>query len=224
MRDVVSSSALFRWPLCSTDVHLRCRPFFAPGPIGKVKAYSATAMKKMSIVSAIGLVLLGWAGTLPAAQTSLQADAQAAVARFKRTDPTLSRFFESAVGYVVFPSVGKGGFIVGGAHGNGVVYKHGQIIGTAELTQGTIGAQIGGQVFSEIIFFETQEALNDFKESKLQISAQIGAVAAAEGVAKNAKYTQGVAIFTLPKAGLMAEASVGGQKFDYKPLPKPEQE
>jgi lipid-binding SYLF domain-containing protein len=106
---------------------------------------------------------------------------------------------------------------LGGAHGTGEVFAKGQKIGNASLTQFTIGFQLGGQVYSEIIFFETEAALEDFKQSKFKLSAQASAVAAAEGVSENARYSQGVAIFTLAKSGLMFEGSVGGQKFSFTP-------
>jgi len=86
------------------------------------------------------------------------------------------------------------------------------------LTEVNIGAQVGGEHFYEVIFFENPDALKTFKESKYELAAEVNAVAAAEGAAKNAKYQNGVAIFTLPRGGLMVQASIGGQKFKFKPL------
>lgn len=150
----------------------------------------------------------------------LQADVDAAITEFKKADSGLADTFKKAAGYVVFPNVGKGGFVVGGAHGNGHVFENGKLIGYASLTQVTVGAQIGGQEFSEVIFFETKEALAKFKASEFAMSAQVSAVAAAEGASKNAKYVDGVMVFTKAKQGLMAEASVGGQKFKFEALEK----
>ncbi len=130
----------------------------------------------------------------------------------------MKKFFDQSAGYVVFPAIGKGGFVVGAAHGKGVVFENGKIIGEASVTQVTIGAQIGGQVLREIVFFETKEALARFKESRTTISAQISAVAAAEGAGEKACYEENFAVFTRPKEGLMAEASIGGQKFKFTPL------
>jgi len=163
-----------------------------------------------------GLVLSGQA----ADPTKLQADVDAAIKAFQSADSGLKDTFKNAAGYVVFPNVGKGGFVVGGAHGNGLVYEESKLIGHASLTQVTVGAQVGGQEFSEVIFFETPAALAKFKQSGFAMSAQIGAVAAAEGAGKNAKYVEGVMVFTKAKQGLMAEASVGGQKFKFEPLEK----
>jgi len=150
----------------------------------------------------------------------LKTQVPSAIAQFKAKDSTLTNFFDKSQGYVVFPRVGKGGFIFGGASGRGLVYEKGKLIGSAMLSQGTFGAQVGGQVFSEAIFFENAEALNAFKQSQLVMSAQVGAVAAAEGVGQTAKYQNGVAVFTMVQSGLMVEASVGGQKLDFKPLPE----
>jgi lipid-binding SYLF domain-containing protein len=179
-------------------------------------------MKTATTLLAFGLL----AACLPvgadqaAEEKKLQEDTKVAIEQFKKVDSSLGKLFQSAAGYVVFPNVGKGGFVLGGAHGNGLVYEKEKLVGRASLTQVTVGAQVGGQEFSELIFFETKEALKQFKESKLEMSAQVGAVAAAEGVSENAKYTDGVMVFTKAKAGLMAEASVGGQKFKFEPIKK----
>ena len=142
-------------------------------------------------------------------------DVDSARAEFIRTDALMNSLFESAYGYVVFPNIGKGAIGVGGASGNGIVYEKGTMIGKAGMKQVTIGFQFGGQAYREVIFFETKETLDRFKEDKLEFSAEASAVAATVGASANAKYTNGVMIFTQLKGGLMYEASVGGQKFDY---------
>ncbi len=144
-------------------------------------------------------------------------DVRIAIELLKSAESDIKKLFETAAGYAIFPNVGKGGLVFGGAHGRGLVYEKGKLIGSASLSQFTFGAQIGGQEFVEAIFFENPEALARFKESKLEMSAQLSAVAAAEGAAKNARYVNGVLVFTRVKTGLMAEASVGGQKFKFKP-------
>ena len=103
-------------------------------------------------------------------------------------------------------------------HGKGLVYEKNKPVGEVTMTEVNFGAQIGGESFYEVIFFENAEVLQDLKDSKTKLSAQVNAVAAANGAAKTAKYDQGVAVFTLPRSGLMAQATVGGQKFKYKPL------
>jgi lipid-binding SYLF domain-containing protein len=147
-------------------------------------------------------------------------EAQETIAVFKKADPELSRLFDSAVGYAVFPTVVKGAVGVGGASGSGIVFEKGKAVGKASLTQGTVGAQVGGQNYSEVIFFETVPAFTDFKKGAFALAAQVSAVAASAGASKNANYQNGAAVFTIGKGGLMAEASVGGQKFSFEPFGK----
>jgi lipid-binding SYLF domain-containing protein len=146
------------------------------------------------------------------------ADAGEAKADFIKTDGLMSSLFNNAYAYVIFPNVGKGAVGIGGATGNGAVYQNGKLIGMAKMTQVTIGFQWGGQAYREVIFFENKEALDRFKEDKIEFSAQASAVAATAGASANAKYVDGVMIFTQIKGGLMYEASVGGQKFKFRKL------
>jgi len=139
------------------------------------------------------------------------------IARFLDKDPGLKTFFDQAYGYAIFPTAGKGAYIVGGTYGKGMVYEQGTLIGYASIVEATIGLQIGAQGFSEIIFFRDKATLDDFKNGNLAFSAQASAVAVTAGVAAKAEYDQGVALFMMPKGGLMAEASVGGQKFTFEP-------
>lgn len=167
--------------------------------------------------------LLAFATFLPGARAEAQdekrqAECAQAVELFRGTDKGLDKYFHDAVGYAIFPSVGKGAFVVGGAAGSGCLYEAGAIIGETKLKQVTIGLQLGGQSYAEVIFFETQDAITSFKDGNFEMSAQVSAVAAASGASANAKYKLGVLVFTIAKGGLMYEASVGGQKFDFKPL------
>lgn len=171
-------------------------------------------------VLTLGLFLTGCstAPTTYAGKTSLESKAEATVKRFKVVDPTMSRlFFKTAKGYAVFPTVGKGGAGLGGAYGKGVLYENGVVVGYCDLTQASIGFQLGGQAYSEIIFFENNIALQEFKSGKFAFAAQVSAVAATADASANADYDQGVAVFTLAGKGLMYEASVGGQNFDFQP-------
>ena len=68
------------------------------------------------------------------------------VAEFKKNDSGMEAYFSKARGYIVYPSVGKAGFGIGGAHGSGVVFEAGKTIGTSSLTQVSFGFQWGGQV------------------------------------------------------------------------------
>lgn len=148
----------------------------------------------------------------------LQDQVEEALKILKEKDTTFEKSLNKAYGYAIFPNVGKGGFIVGGAGGAGEVYEQKKLIGTAKLSQGTIGAQIGGQTLIEVVLFSDRIAMSKFKEGRFEMSAGISAVAASEGVADKVDYEHGMAVIILPKKGLMAEASVGGQKFDFTPL------
>ncbi|WP_127140175.1 lipid-binding SYLF domain-containing protein [Flagellimonas marinaquae] len=174
----------------------------------------------MKLISICALATLLLTTTVGLAQSrkdqKIMQDAQKAKTTLLETSPGLERFFEDSAGYVIFPNVGKGGFIIGGASGNGVVYEDGEPVGMADLKKLNIGLQAGGQAIIEVIFFETDVDLKRFKTEKFQFAAETSAVALKSGIAFNAKYKDGVAVFALPKAGLMADASVGGQKFSYK--------
>lgn len=143
-------------------------------------------------------------------------DSEDAKAAFLKDDPGLADFFADSYGYIILPNVGKGAWGVGAAAGNGVAFENGKHIGFARMTQLTIGFQAGGQAYSEVVFFETKEAFDRFKEGKIEMSAQVSAVAAASGASVNAKYNEGVLVFTRTKKGLMYEASVGGQQFKFR--------
>ena len=179
-------------------------------------------MKKYFIITLAQLILI-FSSLLIAnaaiAQSSkdkeIIVDCDTAKAEFIKTDGLLKNVFASAYGYAILPNVGKGALFVGGASGNGIVYEKGKMVGKAKMSQVTVGFQAGGQAYRELIFFETKEALDRFKANKVEFSAQVSAVAATAGASANAKYTDGIMIYTQQKGGLMYEASVGGQKFKY---------
>jgi lipid-binding SYLF domain-containing protein len=164
-------------------------------------------------------ILLSFALASHAADDAVK-EARATLDVFKKADPSVDRFFKTAAGYVVFPTVGKGAIGIGGAGGSGVAFEKDTPIGKASLGQVTIGLALGGQAYSELIFFENAAALTDFKKGNFALAAQASAVALSAGAAATAKYEKGVAIFTITKTGLMYEASVGGQKFGYTPYGK----
>jgi len=144
--------------------------------------------------------------------------ARESVEYFRKHGQALNRFFDHAFGYVVFSDVYKGGFmVVGGGHGSGYVFEQNRIVGRSTVTQLNVGPQLGAQSFSEIIFFRGREELENFKKGSFELNAQVAAIIVTEGMATNIDYSNGVAVFVLPKAGVMAEATVGGQKFSYNP-------
>jgi lipid-binding SYLF domain-containing protein len=147
------------------------------------------------------------------------------------------QFFANSYGYAVFPGIGKGGFVIGGAHGNGRVYRKGAYVGDTSMTQVSIGFQIGGEAFREIIFFQDERAFSEFTNGSFEFGADATAVAITAGAEASAgttgasanasggqkdaattgKYYRGMATFVILKGGAMAGVSVGGQKFNYKP-------
>jgi len=159
-----------------------------------------------------GLTSSAWADD----KADLTKEVDEAKAAFLKTDEGLKAIFDKSAGYVLFPSVAKGGLGIGAARGTGQLFDKGKLQGGATLTQVSIGLQAGGQVYSELIFFEDQTSLDNFRKGNFEFSAQVSAVAATAGVSKNAKYEHGVMVLTLAKGGLMYEASVGGQKFKYE--------
>jgi lipid-binding SYLF domain-containing protein len=173
-------------------------------------------MRKIIIA---GLALMSFALTAtswawdPNEAEEYHAKAQEAIATFKEKDPTIQRFFDSAVGYVVIPTVGKAGFGIGGARGKGVLYENEAVTANVTLSQLSFGFQWGGQAYSEFIFFEDAATLTNFKLGNYELGAQASAVAITAGASVDAKFNGGMAIFTQAKGGLMYEASIGGQKF-----------
>jgi lipid-binding SYLF domain-containing protein len=155
-------------------------------------------------------------GYAPVTNLTDESDVAAVIAKFKEKDPGLAHVFASSAGYVVFPTVGKGGMGIGGARGKGWVYQRGHLIGRSTLTQVSIGLQLGGQAYSEVVFLKDQAALDNFKLGHLKLDAQASAIALTARAAADLAYRNGVAIVTMAKGGLMYEASVGGQKFSFK--------
>lgn len=146
-------------------------------------------------------------------------DAEAAKAAFLEANPKLQGYFDDAKAYVIFPNVGKGALIIGAASGNGAVYERGVLVGMANMKQVDVGAQIGGKAYSEVVFFKTDKAVQDFMNDDFRFGSNISAVAANQAPPSfNITYTDGAAVFTLPKEGLMAEISIGGQRFDFTAL------
>ena len=179
-------------------------------------------MRRYLLTTLPALALLGLSACSTAPTTEVERDrllerADTAIESFLDADPSMEDFFDTAEAWVVFPSVGKGGAGIGGAYGKGVLYESGDPVGFADLTQGTIGFQLGGQSYREIIFFEGDDTVEDFKQGNFAFSAQASAVAATAGASADANYKNGVAVFTMERGGLMYEASIGGQKFDYVP-------
>jgi lipid-binding SYLF domain-containing protein len=148
-------------------------------------------------------------------RTELHASVEASIARMKKVDAGIDKFFKDSIGYAVFPAVGKGGFIFAGGHGDGELFEKGKVVGTTSVSLATVGLQVGGQQFTQIMFFQDQAALDRFKANKFEFSGNVSAVILKSGAAVATKYNQGIAVFVDPLKGAMAEAAVGTQKFSF---------
>lgn len=171
-----------------------------------------------------------------AAEAALADEYSETIELFKNAGESAA-FFTNSYGYAVFPTIGKAGLVVGGAHGTGRVFEHGRYVGDTSMTQVSIGLQAGGQAYSQIIFFQDKRAFDEFTAGDFEFDAQVSAVAitaaatgsagttgasaTASGGKKDAAaagvYYKGMAVFTIVKGGAMYEISVAGQKFSYKP-------
>jgi lipid-binding SYLF domain-containing protein len=188
----------------------------------------------MTRLGSIGLLMFALYALLTLG--SAHADDYSDTVALFRNSGQSKAYFDACYGYAVFPTIGKGGLVVGGAHGKGRVYEKGVHVGESSMTQLSVGFQAGGQAYSQIIFFQDARALGEFTSGTFEFGADIGAVAitaaasahagstgaaaGASGGKKDAatagKYRKGVAVFTIAKGGAMYEASVAGQKFSYK--------
>ncbi len=138
-----------------------------------------------------------------------------ALRKFKKISE-LKPYFKRAKGYAVFPNIGKAGIGIGGARGKGEVFEKDEVIGSTTVTQLSIGFQLGGQAFSQIIFFKDKKDLERFTQGNFEIGASASAALITEGANASADYSDGVAVLTFSKGGLMYEASIGGQKFSFQ--------
>jgi lipid-binding SYLF domain-containing protein len=190
------------------------------------------------LLAGVGLVALLLA--LPASAREVK-DYSQTINDFKKI-PVVAKFFDDAHGYAVFPSIGKGGLGIGGSHGKGQVYRGGEVIGFTSTSDISIGAQAGGQAYSQIIFFEDADSLTKFTGGNFEFAAAAEAIAvqakaeagaSTEGTGASASgsktsgkatagadYQNGMAVFTMAKGGLMYAATIAGQKYGYKPLEK----
>mgnify|MGYP001358062013 CR=1 FL=1 len=185
----------------------------------------------------IVLVLVGFFST-PAAAAAEVEDYSSTISVFEAS-PAVKKFFENSYGFAVFPTIGKGGWVIGGSFGRGQVYRGGQVTGKVTVVEGSIGFQLGGKAFSEIIFFQDKRAYEEFISGSFEfgataqaiiitasVEAKAGTTGATAGVTAGPRtgvqaeidYVRGMAVFVHSKGGLMYEASIGGQKFIFEPL------
>jgi lipid-binding SYLF domain-containing protein len=164
-----------------------------------------------------GTVSCKTAPTSERGKDDLIAAGQQALTEMRNADSSLTPFLDKGYGHAIFPSVGSGGFIVGGGWGRAAVYEQGNLIGFADMTKANVGLTAGGQRFKQLIVFQDKASLDRFKSNQLALDANASAVALTTGAAASANYRNGVAIFVQPIGGLMVEANVGGQQFRFSP-------
>jgi lipid-binding SYLF domain-containing protein len=179
-----------------------------------------TLRKHMIVVMALTMGLVAGCSTGSVSKDegdALVKKSQASRQEWNKVDPQFEAFAKKGYGFAFFPEITKGGFVVGGARGQGVVYEKGQHIGYADLTQMSVGFQAGLQDYSQLIVFENQPAMEKFKRNEIDFGANASAVVADKGAAMGAQFVDGVAVFVRPIGGAMAEASLGGQQITFLP-------
>lgn len=179
-------------------------------------------MRVLVVTAAAGVLAAGLGCSnepkAPSRPAALSSAVDSTINEFQSTDPGLTDLLNRSPGFAVFPDVGKAGFIVGGGYGSGEVFQGHTMIGYCDIIQGSVGLQIGAQDFAEILVFRDQGALDSFRDGEFSLSADASAIAIKPGVAAEAQGKGGVMVFVKPRGGLMAEASVGGQKFRFRPV------
>ena len=189
--------------------------------------------------SALAVFVIGFVIVASNFSNPAHADSYSDATDVFKKSPAVKPFFENAYGYAIFPTIGKAGIGIGGAYGEGKVYRGGKLTGTSSLVKLSIGWQLGGQAFSELIFFQDKRAYDEFTKGEFAFDAQASAVVVTAGVQAQAgskgasasatagpatgaqaetSYNKGMAVFVHAKGGLMYEAAIGGQKFNFKPL------
>jgi lipid-binding SYLF domain-containing protein len=181
---------------------------------------------KHAILSAIGMATI-LCCSIPGCSTepktteqksTLSSEVTAALDDFRKADSDVQGELDRAAGYAVLPNLDKAGLGVGGTYGRGEVFEGGSMVGYCDLSETTVGAQVGAQRYSELIVFKDKAALARFKAGELKFAANASAVGIRSGSVKAANYRDGVAVFLHSKGGLMAEASIGGQKVRFKAM------
>ena len=180
-----------------------------------MKVASFTLVAALGMAS--GLIGCTTAPQTEAARETLSDRSELSLKAMERTSPEVRRMIAKGYGYAIFPEVGKGGALVGGAFGRGEVFQEGKFVGYAKIQQATVGAQVGGQTYDLLMVFQNAETMMKFKNNEWTASANASAVILKEGAGATTDFKDGVAIYVRPVGGAMAEASIGGQKFTFEP-------
>jgi lipid-binding SYLF domain-containing protein len=174
-----------------------------------------------SVVVVFAMVMATGCATAPhseAQRRSLVSAARASLDMMVAQDPSLQDVVDRSAGYAVFPDVGAAGAVIGGAYGRGVVFEGGRPTGFTELNQGSVGALLGAQTYSELVVFHDENALGGFKAGDFDLGAEASAVLLKAGAAAATRLEDGFSVYQMPKGGLMASAAVTGQKINFQPM------
>ena len=175
---------------------------------------------QLPLIGAAALAMTIGCATAPKSasdKASLEARADSTLTMMRNRDPALGPLLSSSAGYVVFPEIGKGGFVVGAAHGRGILYERGRHAGFVDVNQASIGAQLGAQTFSELVVFKSPFDVQKLKTGEFTLGANASAVALTTGAAASAEFKEGTAVFVVAGGGVMAELSLSGQRMNFVP-------
>jgi lipid-binding SYLF domain-containing protein len=171
----------------------------------------------MAVMLAISVAACAGAPRTATQRENLEESARITLSRMETRDPGLRRLLEDAPGYVVFPTIGKGGAIIGGAFGRGVLFENNRPSGYVELSQASIGAQLGGQTFAELLVVRDANTLRKLKGGTFELGADASVVALTAGAAGSTSLDDDTTVFVMPLGGLMVDLSVSGQQITYRP-------
>jgi lipid-binding SYLF domain-containing protein len=177
-------------------------------------------MKKVLLAVAAVLAVPSCASTPKSAgeQHTLENKAVATLNEMQQRSPGLSNALQSAYAYAVFPDVGKGAFIVGGAGGVGVLYEHGMPTGNVKISKASFGASVGAESMAELVILGDQNAVNQLKSGSFDLGANVQAVVLTSGGAAPTGTVRGTRVFIMPRGGAMVDVSVAGQRISFEPL------
>jgi lipid-binding SYLF domain-containing protein len=177
-------------------------------------------MKKLIFAALLAALAPACASTPknPQEVATLESKASSTLAEMRQKDPSIDQALENAYAYAVFPEVGKAGFIVGGANGNGVLYEQGKPTGSVTISKASVGAQAGAQTFAELVVLKDQDQVNQLKSGSLDLGAHASAVVLKAGAGAASSTTGGTTVFLMPRGGAMVDASIAGQQIKFEPF------
>jgi lipid-binding SYLF domain-containing protein len=190
-------------------------------PVSTRSTEEAMLLARIAVSSclAVGFATVTGCATAPstrAERQSLRESAEATLGEMRARDPQLQTVLQNAPAYAVFPSIGKGGVLVGGAYGKGILYENGVATGFVSLEQASIGAQLGGETFAELLVLRNPADIDALKQERYSVGANVGVVVLSSGAEQHATFDPNATVFVLPRGGLMVDVSISGQQLKYQ--------